>query len=231
VAAGFPFAIVLVFATWSLLQGAAQEIDPRPPRGRHQAPPMVLTDAVRREREARQRELDLRERELAAKERELEVRERELEVAAASERRRAVAPGRDRTRVLAARVRHLTGGTGPWPQVHGDRGALRAAVLVAAGGLGEVDAGQVGERDQPRQHVGELLDPLVVALPPDGAGQLADLLDEPGEGAVDAAGAVLLAVGGADRAPGRRSTAAPQVQRSNARRAAGTGTARPVEHT
>jgi choline/glycine/proline betaine transport protein len=78
VSAGFPFAIVLVFATWSLLKGLRQEVDPRP-AGRHQAPPMVVTDAVRREREARQRELDLRERELETKERELEVRERELD--------------------------------------------------------------------------------------------------------------------------------------------------------
>jgi choline/glycine/proline betaine transport protein len=78
VSAGFPFAIVLVFATWSLLRGLKQEIDPRP-AGRHEAPPMVVTDAVRRERAARQRELDLRERELEAKERELDVRERELE--------------------------------------------------------------------------------------------------------------------------------------------------------
>jgi choline/glycine/proline betaine transport protein len=84
VAAGFPFAVILVFATWSLLRGLRKEIDPRP-AGRHLAPPVVLTDAVRREREARQRELDLRERELAAKERELEVRALELEVAAASE--------------------------------------------------------------------------------------------------------------------------------------------------
>jgi choline/glycine/proline betaine transport protein len=78
VAAGFPFAIVLVFATWSLLHGLRKEIDPRP-AGRHQAPPVMVTDAIRREREARNRELDVRERELAAKERELVVRERELE--------------------------------------------------------------------------------------------------------------------------------------------------------
>jgi choline/glycine/proline betaine transport protein len=78
VSAGFPFAIVLVFATWSLLRGLKREIDPRP-AGRHEAPPMVVTDAVRRERAARQRELDLRERELETKERELEVRERELD--------------------------------------------------------------------------------------------------------------------------------------------------------
>jgi choline/glycine/proline betaine transport protein len=78
VSAGFPFAIVLVFATWSLLRGLKQEIEPRP-AGRHEAPPMVVTDAVRRERAARQRELDLRERELEAKERELDVRERELD--------------------------------------------------------------------------------------------------------------------------------------------------------
>jgi choline/glycine/proline betaine transport protein len=78
VSAGFPFAIVLVFATWSLLRGLKQEIDPRP-AGRHEAPPMVVSDAVRRERAARQRELDLRERELEAKERELDVRERELD--------------------------------------------------------------------------------------------------------------------------------------------------------
>jgi choline/glycine/proline betaine transport protein len=78
VSAGFPFAIVLVFATWSLLRGLKQEVDPRP-AGRHEAPPMVVPDAVRRERAARQRELDLRERELETKERELEVRERELD--------------------------------------------------------------------------------------------------------------------------------------------------------
>jgi choline/glycine/proline betaine transport protein len=78
VAAGFPFAIILVFATWSLLRGLRREVDPRPP-GRAQAPPVVLADAVRREREARQRELDLRERELRSRERELDLRERELE--------------------------------------------------------------------------------------------------------------------------------------------------------
>jgi choline/glycine/proline betaine transport protein len=78
VSAGFPFAIVLVFATWSLVKGLQQEVEPRQP-GRHQAPPMVVTDAVRREREARARELDMRERELRAKERELDVRERELD--------------------------------------------------------------------------------------------------------------------------------------------------------
>jgi choline/glycine/proline betaine transport protein len=94
VAAGFPFAIVLVFATWSLLRGLRQEVDPRPP-GRHQAPPVVLTDAVRREREARQRELDLRERELLAKEHEFEVRELELEVAANGDRAGGATPGAD----------------------------------------------------------------------------------------------------------------------------------------
>jgi choline/glycine/proline betaine transport protein len=80
VSAGFPFAVVLLFAMWSLFRGLKEEVEPRR-AGPREAPPFVVTDATRREREARQRELDLRERELVAKERELDVRERELEEA------------------------------------------------------------------------------------------------------------------------------------------------------
>ncbi|MEX1178911.1 MAG: BCCT family transporter [Nitriliruptor sp.] len=77
VSAGFPFAIVLLFATWSLLKGLRQERnEPQRPRGT--APPLVIEDAVRRER--LQREMELREKELAQRERELDVRERELDL-------------------------------------------------------------------------------------------------------------------------------------------------------
>jgi choline/glycine/proline betaine transport protein len=75
ISAGFPFAIVLVFATWSLLKGLREERH-REPHARQPAPPLTLTEATRRERE--QRSLELRERELNAKERELDLREAEL---------------------------------------------------------------------------------------------------------------------------------------------------------
>jgi choline/glycine/proline betaine transport protein len=98
VSAGFPFAIVLLFATWSLLKGLRQErrAGQAPPR-RHQAPPLSVEDAVRRERI--QRDLELRQRELEQRERELDVRERELDLTEAqveSNGGGTVAP-RDRT--------------------------------------------------------------------------------------------------------------------------------------
>jgi choline/glycine/proline betaine transport protein len=98
VSAGFPFAIVLLFATWSLLKGLRQERRAgEPPHRRPQAPPLSVEDAVRRERV--QRDLELRHRELEQKERELDVRERELDLTEAqvgSNGGATVAP-RDRT--------------------------------------------------------------------------------------------------------------------------------------
>ncbi len=78
VSAGFPFAIVLMFAAWSLLKGLREETA-GPKRPRAGAPPLTVHDATRRERERRQ--IELRERELAQRERELDLRERELELA------------------------------------------------------------------------------------------------------------------------------------------------------
>lgn len=82
VSAGFPFAIVLLFATWSLLRGLKQErrqqLAAEPAgRRRHGVPPLTTRDATEREMLARQ--LELREKELNAKERELDIREAELE--------------------------------------------------------------------------------------------------------------------------------------------------------
>jgi choline/glycine/proline betaine transport protein len=77
VSAGFPFAIVLLFATWSLLKGLRQERGATSAR-RAAAPPLTLEDAVRRERA--QRDLELRHQELAQRERELDLREREIAI-------------------------------------------------------------------------------------------------------------------------------------------------------
>jgi choline/glycine/proline betaine transport protein len=84
VSAGFPFAIVLLFATWSLLRGLRQERreNAAEARRRPSAPPLVIEDAIRRERV--QRDFELRERELDSKARELELRERELDLTEAS---------------------------------------------------------------------------------------------------------------------------------------------------
>jgi choline/glycine/proline betaine transport protein len=95
VSAGFPFAIVLLFATWSLLKGLRDERRAgaeRHPRG--PAPPLTIEDAVHRER--LKRDLELRHRELEQKERELEVRERELDLTEAAIDAPTVAPS-DRT--------------------------------------------------------------------------------------------------------------------------------------
>jgi choline/glycine/proline betaine transport protein len=80
VSAGFPFAIVLLLATWSLLKGLRQERVAGRKRG--PTPPFTIPDATTRERA--QRELEVREAELAVKERELDVRERELEEGASN---------------------------------------------------------------------------------------------------------------------------------------------------
>jgi choline/glycine/proline betaine transport protein len=78
IAAGFPFAIVLVFATWSLLKGLRAEV-PRLPRPQHRGvPAATIPEATRQEREQRARELELRARELDLKEQELEQREEQL---------------------------------------------------------------------------------------------------------------------------------------------------------
>jgi len=73
VSAGFPFAILLIFATWGLLRGLKSE---RPPRPRGGDVPLTVAEATRREQEAR--ELEMRAQELAVKERELDIREAEL---------------------------------------------------------------------------------------------------------------------------------------------------------
>jgi choline/glycine/proline betaine transport protein len=80
VSAGFPFAIVLLLATWSLIKGLRQERVGTRKRG--PTPPFTIPDATTREQASR--ELELREAELALKERELDVRERELEDGATS---------------------------------------------------------------------------------------------------------------------------------------------------
>jgi choline/glycine/proline betaine transport protein len=77
VSAGFPFAIVLMFAAWSLLKGLHSEA-PRPKPAQHGAPPVTVHDATRRERELRQ--MELLEQQLAQRERELDLRERELDL-------------------------------------------------------------------------------------------------------------------------------------------------------
>ncbi len=79
IAAGFPFAIVLVFATWSLLKGLREEVPrerrPRTPGGL----PATIPEATRQERSSRERELELKARELDLKERELDAREEEMD--------------------------------------------------------------------------------------------------------------------------------------------------------
>jgi choline/glycine/proline betaine transport protein len=97
VSAGFPFAVVLLFATWSLLKGLRQERRAgEPPHRRHQAPPLSVEDAVRRERI--QRDLELRQRELEQRERELDVRERELDLTEAAVESNGGAPVAPRDR-------------------------------------------------------------------------------------------------------------------------------------
>ena len=77
IAAGLPFAVVLVFAIWSLLKGLREEV-PRAARGRPRDLPATIPEATRKEREQRERELELRSRELDLKEQELEQWEDEL---------------------------------------------------------------------------------------------------------------------------------------------------------
>ena len=77
VAAGFPFAIVLVFATWSLLRGLRAEV-PRASRSRRGGLPATIPEATRQEREQRARELELRAKELDLRAQELEQWEEEL---------------------------------------------------------------------------------------------------------------------------------------------------------
>ena len=77
IAAGFPFAIVLVFAIWSLLKGLREDV-PRAARGRPRDLPATIPEATRREREQRERELELKARQLDLKEQELEQWEEEL---------------------------------------------------------------------------------------------------------------------------------------------------------
>jgi choline/glycine/proline betaine transport protein len=80
VSAGFPFAIVLMFAAWSLLKGLHEETaGPKRPRGG--APPLTALEATHRERE--QRQIELLEKQLAQRERALDLRERELDLAEA----------------------------------------------------------------------------------------------------------------------------------------------------
>ncbi|MTV24736.1 BCCT family transporter [Nitriliruptoraceae bacterium ZYF776] len=79
VSAGFPFAIVLLFATWSLLKGLRQEKHAMR-RERAGPPPFTVEDATRRERERRQAELAQKAKELDLRERELDLRERELDL-------------------------------------------------------------------------------------------------------------------------------------------------------
>jgi choline/glycine/proline betaine transport protein len=79
IATGLPFIFVLLVAMWSIAKGLRDEF--RPTRGpRQPLPPAHVSDATRREREARTRELELRNQELAAREHALELRERELVV-------------------------------------------------------------------------------------------------------------------------------------------------------
>jgi choline/glycine/proline betaine transport protein len=89
VSAGFPFAIVLLFATWSLLKGLNEERG-APKRPRTGAPPLTVPEATARERERRQ--IELRERELAQRERELDLREREIDLTEADARRGGAGP-------------------------------------------------------------------------------------------------------------------------------------------
>jgi choline/glycine/proline betaine transport protein len=98
VAAGFPFAIVLVFATWSLLKGLREEV-PRAPRPRRGGLPATIPEATRQEREQRERELELKAKELDLRERELVQWEEELEMAGNGDGRPSSAdPARRRDR-------------------------------------------------------------------------------------------------------------------------------------
>ena len=65
--------------------------------------------------------------------------------------------------------------------------------------LAQIDARDVGDRGEPRQHIGEFLEPLLVRAAAQRCGQLADLFHEPHERPVDAAGRVLLKVHVADQ--------------------------------
>jgi hypothetical protein len=68
--------------------------------------------------------------------------------------------------------------------------AAGAAVGVAGGGALQVDAGDVGDADQPREGVAQLVLERGRVGGAERLGDLADLLDPPAEGAVDPAGAV-----------------------------------------
>lgn len=72
VAAGLPFAILLLFATWSLLRGLKSEVPAGPRTG---LPPVTVPAATREEQEHRAKELEQRERELEIREAELEQQE------------------------------------------------------------------------------------------------------------------------------------------------------------
>src|ERR1700722_389119 len=77
----------------------------------------------------------------------------------------------------------------------GSRVAARTPSIVLPRRLGQVDAGEGREGGEPREAVAELLlQVLPVLLAEQRARELADLLDEPGERAVDSARAVSLEV-------------------------------------
>ncbi len=78
IAAGLPFAVVLVFAIWSLLKGLREDL-PRAPRGRQRDLPATIPEATKREREQRERELELKSKELDLREQELDQWAEELE--------------------------------------------------------------------------------------------------------------------------------------------------------
>src|SRR5262245_44227464 len=66
------------------------------------------------------------------------------------------------------------------------RAAAGAAVGEALRGPLQVDPDHVGHAHQPGQRVAQLMGELVRVTVAQGLGDLADLLDEPAEGAVDA---------------------------------------------
>ena len=69
-----------------------------------------------------------------------------------------------------------------------------AAVGVFLGGLFQVYSGDGGGCDQPRQNVAELVGKLLLISAAQGAGQFADLLNEPHEGGRQSAAAVPVVV-------------------------------------
>ena len=73
--------------------------------------------------------------------------------------------------------------------------AAGTAVAVFFGNrLGKIDAGDVGDRGEPGQHVGKFAESLFVRAAAKGRRELADFFDEPQECSFDPAGLILFKI-------------------------------------